>query len=179
MEAAKRGLSNYSTTAEALPHYISQKNIDLVTKHGIFTESEFKARHEIHLESYNKLINIEARTMVDMVMHQILPAAIHYSSDLADAINRKQSALQCSMENSAELSLVQRISTRCDSLYKHSEDLYRNLKDVPANSDEAVAYYSRIIIPAMHLVRKDADHLEKLTAKSYWPYPLYSDILFY
>ena len=86
-EAEKRGLSNYSSTAKALPHYISKKNIELVTKHGIFTETEFKARHEIHLEAYNKLINIEAKTTVDMVMHEILPAAMHYASDLAESVN--------------------------------------------------------------------------------------------
>ena len=75
-EAANRGLSNLKSTAKALPHYVSEKNLALVTKHGIYSESEFKARHEIHLESYNKLINIEASTMVDMVMHQVLPAAL-------------------------------------------------------------------------------------------------------
>ena len=76
-EAARRGLSNHTNTAHALPTYISQKNIDLVTKHGIFTESEFRARYEIHMQSYKKVIAIEARTCVDMVLHQILPAALH------------------------------------------------------------------------------------------------------
>ena len=92
-EAAKRGLSNLSCTAKALPTYISQKNIDLVTKHGIYTESEFHARYEIHLEAYNKIIRIEAKTMVDMVMHEILPAALRYSSDLATGIINKRNAL--------------------------------------------------------------------------------------
>ena len=178
-EAAKRGLSNLNSTAKALPTYISKKNIDLVTKHGIFTEAEFRARHEIHLQAYNKLINIEARTMVDMIMHQILPAALAYSSDLAASINRKRDAVGKTVKALAESSLTKRISDCCDSLYNKSEELYAYLKKVPTSSEEASQYYADVIIPGMQAVRKDADLLEKLTSKSYWPYPTYSDLLFY
>ena len=178
-EAAKRGLSNLPSTAKALPTYISPKNIELVTKHGIFTENEFRARYEIHLESYNKLINIEARTMVDMVMHQILPAALRYSSDLAEGIIRKQKALGSRITASAEASLASRLSNRCDALYEKAEKLYANLKCVPTGTKDAADYFCDVIIPNMKAVREDADFLEKLTAKSYWPYPLYSDLLFY
>ena len=176
-EAARRGLSNLPNTAKALPAYISQKNIDLVTKHGIFSEAEFLARYEIHLQSYNKLINIEARTMVDMVMHQILPAALQYSSDLAVSINQKQQAANIRPET--EVSLVQRISSCCDRLYEKTEQLHTSLKAVPSDSSAATQYYSDIIVTGMQDVRKEADLLEKLTAKSYWPYPTYSDLLFY
>ena len=178
-EAARRGLSNFPSTAKALPAYVSQKNIDLVTKHGVYTEPEFRARYEIHLETFNKLINIEARTMVDMVMHQILPAALSYSSDLAAGINRKRDAMGNEIRAIAESSLTKRLSERCDALYEKTEQLYANLKLVPTDSKEAADYYSDTIIPGMEAVRKDADFLEKLTAKSYWPYPLYSDLLFY
>ena len=178
-EAAKRGLSNFPTTATALPAYLSQKNIDLVTRHGIFTETEFRARHEIYLEAYNKLINIEARTMVDMVMHQILPAALSYSSDLAESINRKRSAMGMTFKAATENSLVNRISSRCDSLYEKTEQLFAELENVPQNIHKANQYYSEVIVTRMQDVRKDADFLEKLTAKSYWPYPTYSDLLYY
>ena len=178
-EAAKRGLSNLPSTAKALPEYISQKNIDLVTKRGIFTEAEYRARYEIHLQSYNKLINIEARTMVDMVMHQILPAALRYSSDLAVSINQKRQASGGSIKAVTESVLTKRISDTCDSLYEKSEGLHQALKGVPADSREATDYYCDVIIPQMQSIRTDADLLEKLTAKSYWPYPMYSDILFY
>ncbi len=178
-EAARRGLSNLPSTAKALPTFISHKNIDLVTRHGVYTEQEFRARYEILLESYNKLINIEARTMVDMVMHQILPAAMRYSSDLACGINQKREATAGQIKSAVEVSLVSRISQRCDSLYENSEQLYRDLKNVPNDSRLAMDYYSDVIVPDMQAVRKDADFLEKLTAKSYWPYPTYSDLLFY
>ena len=179
IEAEKRGLSNLSNTAMAMPTYLSAKNIDLVTRHGIYTEQEFRARYEIYLESYNKLINIEARTMVDMVMHQILPAALGYSSELAEGIQRKRIATNGKVSALTETSLVERISLRSDSLYENTELLYRQLKAVPTDSADAMQYYSNTIIPAMQAVRKDADFLEKLTAKSHWPYPTYSDLLFY
>ena len=178
-EAARRGLSNLPSTAKALPTYILKKNIDLVTKHGIYTEHEFHARYEIYMEAYNKMINIEARTMVDMVMHQILPAALRYSSDLSDSIIRKREATGGAVAAKTEVSLVSRISERIDSLYEKIEQLYQLLKKVPAETDLAMAYYSDVIVPGMVDIRKDADFLEKLTAKSYWPYPTYSDILFY
>ncbi len=178
-EAARRGLNNLPSTAKALPHYISKKNIDLVTKHKVFTESEFKARHEIHVQTYNKMINIEAKTMVDMVMHQIIPAALRYSSDLAAGINNKREAVGTAIKAATETSLVKRLSECCDNLYEQSEMLYAHLKAVPADSSEAMEYYSDVIIPGMQSVRKYADLLEKLTAKSYWPYPTYSDLLFY
>ena len=178
-EAAKRGLSNYPTTASALPNYISQKNIDLVTKHGIYTETEYRARYEIHLQSYNKLIKIESKTMVDMVLHQILPAAMRYASDLANGIVAKQQVLGNCASLTSEITLTKRITDCCNSLYLKTEQLNKDLKSVPSESREASEYYSNIIIPQMNDIRKDADLLEKLTAKSYWPYPMYSDILFY
>ena len=179
-EAARRGLSNLRSTAKAMPAYVSQKNIDLVTKRGIYTETEFRARYEIHLETYNKLINIEARTMVDMIMHQILPAAIKYSSDLAAGINQKRLALGESVKAVVESSLAERISTCSDRLYENAEKLHRNLKAVPRGSNlDASNYYCDVIVPCMEQIRKDADLLEKLTPKAYWPYPIYSDMLFY
>ena len=176
-EASRRGLSNLESTATALPHYISDKNIALVTKHGIFTEQEFKARHEIHLQSYNKHINIEARTMLDMVIHQIIPAAIRYSSDLAESINRKRNAV--GVVAAAETVIVSRLSALCDALYEKAEELTEALKAVPKSSELAMAYYNDVISVQMAAIREDADKLEALTASSYWPYPTYSDMLFY
>ena len=177
VEANARGLSNHKSTAKALSHFLSEKNLELVTKRGIFSESEFRARHEIHLEAYNKMINIEARTTVDMVMHQILPAAMQYSSDLADSVNRKRIAAD--LPATAESALLKRLSGVCDSLYEKTEKLTADIKNVPADSEKASHYYCNVIVPQMQAVREDADILESITAKSYWPYPTYSDMLFY
>ena len=178
-EAARRGLSNLPSTAKALPTYISQKNLELVTKHGIFTESEFHARYEIYLESYNKLMHIEAKTMVDMALHQILPAALRYSADLSAGLINKRQALGNPNTGKAEASLIDRITTACDTLYVQVEALHGDIKQVPTDSRLAADYYCDVIVPQMQDLRETADLLEKLTAKSYWPYPLYSDILFY
>ncbi len=176
-EAKRRGLSNLRSTADALPAYISEKNIRLVTQHGIFTEAEFKARHDIHLETYCKLINIEARTSVDMVMQQILPAALRYSSDLAKAIQRKK---EVRVNAKAEKQLLSRLSQHTDALYETCETLREDLGRVPSCDNQCAAnYFHDVIVKDMAAVRSHADALEQLTDKSYWPYPTYSDILFY
>jgi glutamine synthetase len=178
-EASKRGLSNLPCTAKALPEYVSPKNIALVTKHGIYTESEYRARYEIHQEAYCKIIRIEAKTMVDMVMHEILPAALRYSSDLAAGIVNKRNAIGNQLKTLVENDLTVQISENCDLLYQCCQKLNADLKHVPTVNKDAVNYYSDIIVADMLAVRMHADLLEHLTAKSYWPYPIYSDILFY
>ena len=175
-EATLRGLSNHSNTAQALPTYVSQKNIDLVTKRGIFTESEFRARYEIHMQSYKKVTAIEGRTCVDMALHQILPAALHYTRDLTKSIlDKKAIGISCK----AEQALVERLSAACDRLYDKVTTLSNKLNSIPAETEAAANYMSGTILPAMESLRVDADILEQLTDKSYWPYPTYSDILFY
>ena len=175
-EAARRGLHNHPSTAKALPTYVSPENIDLVTRRGIFTENEFRARHTIHLEAYNKTIGIEARTMMDMALHQILPASLAYCRSLCEGIAAKQPlGLSCK----AERQLAQRLSEAADALYDHVQTLGFSLDAVPTNPELAVDYYHDVVVPAMAALRKEADTLETLTDKSYWPYPTYSDLLFY
>ena len=175
-EAVARGLSNLPSTAECLPAYVSEKNIALVTKHGIFTENEFRARYEIHLESFSKLVNIEARTCLDMVIQQILPAASRYAGDLAQRITTKSAlGLRCT----AEKALLQSLSDSLDALYEETEKLQDNLTHIPSGSEEKAMYFHDVINRNMLAVRNHADNLEHLTDKSYWPYPTYSDLLFY
>jgi len=175
-EAAKRGLSNLSSTAKCLPTYISDRNVQLVTKHGIFTEAEFHARYAIYLEAYNKIVRIEARTMVDMAAHQIYPAAMRYCDDLCQALYHKQAMkLPCK----AETELAHVMAETTDKLHEATKDLYHALHAVPSGAEDASRYYANQIIPKMETLRAHADQLERTTAKSYWPYPTYSDLLFY
>ena len=177
-EAARRGLSNLNNTAKALPTYVSPKNIALVTKHGIFTEAEFRARHEIHLDAYCKIIGIDARTMLDMAIHQILPAAMAYASDLSEGVLRKRQVM-VAIGTNAELKLIDKLALHSDALYRKCEKLKEDLCRIPADSAEAAKYCSEVIVEDMASIRTDADVLEAITAKRYWPYPTYSDILFY
>jgi len=175
-EAVRRGLSNYPSTAECLPTYVQEKNIDLVIRHGIFTEAEMRARYAIHLESYNKIVAIEARTMLDMAIHQILPAAIHYTKDLCDTLVVKKSVgASCN----AETVLIRNLSGHTDSLHDAIETLRHSLANVPKQAEAAAMYYHDTIVPGMNALRAEADALEAMTDKSYWPYPTYSDLLFY
>ncbi len=175
-EAQRRGLSNLPSTADCMPQYVSQKNIDLVTKHHIFTENEFRARYEIHIEAYNKILNIEALTAIDMIRHQILPAAFKYTEHLADSILTKE---KIGVTCRAERQLVQKLSAASDALYDLCEKLDADLSAIPTVSTEAARYYHNVIIPDMEQARHEADTLEALTDKAYWPYPTYSDLLFY
>ena len=175
-EAADRGLSNYPSTAEALPAYVSDKNIDLVVRHGIFNETEFRARYLIHLDSYRKVVNIEAKTMLDMATHQILPAASAYTKDLCDAAAAKK-AMGASCRS--EESLIAKLSQSQDELYDRMQQLSEELAAIPEDAKEAAQYCRSVIIASMDAVRACADRLEALTAKKYWPYPTYSDLLFY
>jgi glutamine synthetase len=175
-EAERRGLSNLRSTTQAIPRYVSDKNIELVTKHGIFTENEFRARNEIQFETYRKILNIEAKATADIALRQILPAVSKYSADLSNRIISKTSlGFKCN----AERSLLETISEGIDRLYECCENLRQALSSIPASSIEAANYCYDIIAPAMDAVRKEADALELITDKAFWPFPTYSDILFY
>ena len=175
-EAHRRGLSDLRSTPEAMPKFVSDRNVELVTKHGIFTEAEFRARNEIHLETYRKILNIEAKATADIAMRQILPAVSRYSADLAARIAIKVN-LSCSC--TAEQALLQTLSAGIDRLYDRCHSLQEYLKNIPAESVEAANYFSDVVVPAMDAVRAEADALELITDKSYWPFPTYSDLLFY
>ena len=175
-EAQHRGLSNLPSTAECLPTMVSQKNIDLVVSHGIYTEAELRARYAIHLEAYNKMVAIEARTMVDMAVHQILPAAMHYTKTLCEALNAKRSL---GIMGHSEMMMVRQLSEHSDCLYDAIDILRNALQNVPEGAERASRYYHDTVIPGMKAIRTQADALEALTDKSYWPYPTYSDLLYY
>ena len=175
-EAARRGLSNFPSTAECLPSYLDDKNVQLVTKRNIFTEAEFHARYAIYTEAYNKIVRIEARTTVDMAMRQILPAVLHYTRHLSEGLVSKQSlGLTCR----ADSELLRRITELADALYDNCECLKVLLGKIPENQDNAAQYFHQSVIPAMDAVRNAADKLEVLTDKAYWPFPTYSDLLYY
>ena len=128
------------------------------------------------MQSYRKVVAIEGRTCVDMAMHQILPAALHYTRDLTKSIiDKKAIGITCK----AEQALVERLSAACDSLYEKTQNLSAKLTAIPTQTEEAANYMSSTILPTMESLRVDADLLEQLTDKSYWPYPTYSDLLFY
>ena len=176
VEAKKRGLHNLPTTADCMSTYISDENVKLVTKHKIFTEAEFRARYAIHLDTYCKHVKIEARTAIDMALQQILPAATAYTSSLCNTVIQKDTIR---IPHTAETALIKKLSSATNALYAECEKLTKALDVIPNDVEQATRYYCDVIIPHMMVIRAEADKLEQLTGKSYWPYPTYSDILFY
>ncbi|MCI8623423.1 MAG: glutamine synthetase type III [Provencibacterium sp.] len=178
-EAARRGLYNLKTTADALPYFVSEKNIRLFTRHKIFTEQEMHARYEILLENYSKTLAIEGATMLEMVKREILPAACAYSRSLADSACSKL-ALCPELSCEAEKALCRRISALGSSLYSQSEAFEKKLSAFKEfDSQKALADYCRdSILPAMQQIRTAADELETLVGHDYWPFPTYGELLF-
>ena len=176
-EAERRGLHNLKSTADALPHYTGKANVELFTRHNVYTREEMESREEALLEEYYKTLHIEALTMSDMVREEILPACIGYEKDLADAVKMKKEA---GVSGGMEAGLLGRISALIEELYNQCSVLDKAVADAPkGDSRETVNYYHDVILAAMDKVRTAADQLETLVGKKYWPFPTYSDILFY
>ena len=177
-EAKRRGLVNLPNTAAALPAYILPKNVELMTKHGVYSRSEMLARHEIHMEKYCKIISIEASTLVDMVQHSILHAASRYEGVLCQTILQKKQALP-NADCRVETALAESILSLNETLLDDTVALKTALEMAPEGESAAlVTYYHDTVYALMSKVRASVDKLETLVAGDYWPYPRYTDLLF-
>ncbi len=178
-EAEKRGLSNLKTTPDALPALIDKKNIDLFTRHKVLSEVELRARYAISLETYCKLINIEALTMIEMVKKDILPSVSAYGRELSDiALSKK--GLMADTDCSYEEETAAKMSALTGELYKGIkalEDVVAKAEDIDDMSKHSF-FCKDEVIPAMDTVRRTADELETITASDFWPFPTYGDLLF-
>ncbi|OUP57459.1 glutamine synthetase III [Butyricicoccus pullicaecorum] len=189
VEAKKRGLSNLASTPDALPHYTDKKNLQLFTRHGVYTPVEVGSREEILLEEYAKTLRIEALTMLDMLRKLILPACAKFSRDLAEGVALKK---QIGVDAPAEVEMVRKVTDKTAALSAAQDVLAHKVEAAKDVLTEAFAvapggvgarklsrYYRDEVLPAMKDARKLADELENLVSKEYWPFPTYSDILFY
>ena len=178
VEAEKRGLLNYKTTVEALPHFIDKKNIDLFTSHNVFTEKEMISRTEILLETYSKTINIEALTLNDMVKKQILPALSTYTADLAAALAAKTAVVD-GIDVTMEEGELKELSAAQGKLYDLSGKLGKELAEVPdGEALETATYYRDVIFTEMQGMRDVIDAAEEKVSSDVWPVPTYSDLIF-
>ena len=178
-EAAARGLLNLKTTPDALALLSSDKNVALFEKHGVFTKEEVESRQEILFESYTKTLSIEALTMLDMVRKVISPAVIGYVKELSEtALAIKSAGIDADV--SIEIDLVKKLSALLSAAGRHSENLTAALLKARSLGEGEIAAncYRDDVIPAMQLLRSDADLMEELTAKKHWPLPTYTDLLY-
>ncbi|MBR3275368.1 MAG: glutamine synthetase III [Eubacterium sp.] len=174
-----RGLLNYRTTADCMPHLLDEKNVKMLTGLGVFTIDELKSRRDIMLENYCRTVVIEANTMINMVHKRIAPAITRFTADLAGEAAEKK-ALFADLPLKYETELVARLSALTDSIIEKSNELESAVKGLSA-AEDIVAESELIrdtVVPKMSELRAPCDEAEILTAKSYWPFPTYGDILF-
>ena len=179
-EAEKRGLYNLKTTPDALPHFIAEKNIELFTKHGIFTKEELFSRYEIWLENYYKTINIESNTLAEMIQKQVIPSVYTYVEKLADTAAAKKSVV-ADISVASEAALISKLSTLADTMAKDLETLKADTAKALASSDDVLACskaYQETVLDDMEVLRKSADEAEALIPDELLPYPTYDELLF-
>lgn len=177
-EAEKRGLSNYRTTADCVPHLLDKQNVELLTGQGVFSRSELESRCEIMLENYCKTICIEARTMRSMALKRIAPELGRYAAELAADLTAKKQALP-ELECRFEQETIKKLSTQTDLVY---QDVLRMVEILNGLSNEDYFADSKVIseqlLPSMRQLRADSDAAEMITSKRYWPLPNYGLLLF-
>ena len=175
----ERGLLNYRTTADCMPHLLDKKNVDMLTSHKVFTVAELNSRYEIMLENYCKTVVIEANTMVDMAKTQIAPAVEAFTLEVAKTAAAKK-ALDPSIACGYESNLVKRLSALIDMIAIKADELNTSLTELTAVDDigEEANAIRDIVLTKMSELRIACDEAETLTAKKYWPYPSYADLLF-
>ena len=177
-EAEKRGLSNLRTTADCMPKICDKKNVEMLTRQGIFTEAEIHSRCEIMLENYVKSVNIEAATMIDMARKEIIPAVSKFASDTASAVAVKKSV--CDSACKYETRLVSELTDLIDQMDEATTRLeavveeLKKIEDVRSQSE----FVRDEMLPSMDKLRAAADEAETKTASEYYPFPAYDELLF-
>ena len=174
-----RGLLNLKTTADAMPHLLDKKNMDMLMEHKVFSETELHSRCEIMLENYCKTVNIEGQTMVDMVRKNYLPAIEHYLQRLARTTSLMKSVSD-KVKCNYEISTMERLSELTDYILERVKDLEAALEDLK-KYDDIIKTSEAIrddVLPKMEHLRKHVDEAEMLTSEECWPFPSYGKLLF-
>ena len=175
----KRGLLNYRTTPDCMPHLLDEKNVRMLTSHKVFSEAELKSRCEIMLENYCKTVLIEANTMIDMAKTEIAPAVSAYVLELANTAVAKK-AVDDSISRSYETELTKKLVRLEDQIAVKTDELEEAVMKLQDAEDvEAESYMIRdAVLGKMGELRVACDEAETMTAKKYWPFPTYGDLLF-
>ena len=177
-EAERRGLPNRKNTVEALTHFLSDKNVEMLVGLGVYTEGELKSRYEILLENYAKTVHVEASTTLAMARSEIYPACVKHLRLVAKAANEvKEAGIDNTFlyEDAKEISeltnaLKEAIKKLENVVNEFDNDLKGVLKRATFSRDE--------IFVAMNEVRRIADILETKVDASLWPIPTYVDLMF-
>ena len=175
----KRGLMNLRTTPDAIPHLLDKKNVDMLTHHKVFSETELKSRCEITLENYCKTVTIEANTMSEIARREILPAIEEYTAFLAKTAKNKK-AVDESVPCTYETDVIKKLSGLASQIYSGLDELDKAVIKLSDAADvEEEGYMIRDeLLPKMNEVRVACDEAEVITAEKFWPFPTYGDLIF-
>lgn len=175
----KRGLLNYSTTPDCVPHLLDKKNVQMLTSHKVFSEAELKSRCEIMLENYCKTVLIEANTMIDMARTEIAPAVSAYTFDLANTAAAKKH-VDMSVSCNYEADLLKKLARLEDQIAVKTDELEGAVMKLQEEECvETEAFMIRdLLLDKMGELRIACDEAETLTAKKYWPFPTNGSLLF-
>ena len=177
-EAEKRGLPNIVSMVDAIPSITTEKSVKLYEQFGVFTRAELESRAEIEYENYSKVINIEAKTMIDMASKQIIPAVIKYTTQLAGSLGAVKNACP-----EADVSVQTELLVETSALLSDMKVALASLEEALENcsrlesAEQAHAYHEKVV-PAMDALRAPADRLEMIVDKDLWPFPSYGDLIF-
>ena len=175
----KRGLLNYRTTPDCMPHLLDEKNVRMLTSHKVFSEAELKSRCEIMLDNYCKTVLIEANTMIDMAKTEIAPAVSEYVLELAKTAAAKKAA-ESSISCNYETGLLKKLAILEDQIMikaEELEDAVLKVQDITDITEESCMIRDRVL-SKMGELRIACDSAETMTAKKFWPFPTYGDLLF-
>ena len=174
-----RGLLNLRTTPDVLPVILEKKNTDLLVSHKVMSESEIRSRYEITLENYCKTVTIEAMTMIDMTRKLILPAIEAYSASVAESLGAKLGVVPelSGKYEKEKLKILSSLEDSIDASVSALESSLIRLRAIDDVTDSAFVIRD-VILQKMAELRVACDEAETLTAKKYWPFPTYGDLLF-
>ncbi|MBQ6391066.1 MAG: glutamine synthetase III [Eggerthellaceae bacterium] len=179
-EAARRGLANKRTTADALPCLLDRKNIDLFEEFGVLNENEIRSRYEVKLEKYNKLINIEARVMKRMVRLLYLPAIASYAAEVAENLWKVKAVLPES-DLTPQETILRKLTEgvkAINGLLVELDETHHEVRAIP-DQQECANQNANRVVPIMEKLRAEVDNLEIVVSAKHWPVPSYNEILFY
>lgn len=179
-EAERRGLANHRNTPEALPCLVDQKSIDLFGEFGVLSEAEVRSRYEVKLDKYNKLLNIEANTMIRQSRRMYMPDVNNYIGDLAQEITHAEAVVgEAAVKHQKDL--LKQLTDGLNAAYEATDKLEKihNETEAIEDSQQKATAYADEVLPAMNVLREAVDGLECITDHDYWPVPTYNDILFY
>lgn len=176
-EAARRGLENYPTTVEALPHYTDEKNVRIFEKHKVLTRTELASRQEVLLENYGKTVHVEALTLLDLTKKDILPAVMRFETALLETLELKKKARLSAKMQTKLLSKVNELGENLSVLLSEFEEEVSHGETITDPLKNAV-YSKDVLLAKMASLREVIDALEEMMPRDIWPFPTYSEILY-